>query len=366
MAVIDLQQAVATPPPGHTSNFEHPPNEAALAYTTLALALATVTLFTWFRFLVKLCIMEKLHLEDYLIPFAWIAAIVHIACGFMINQFAPIIHSWDMTMETFGKYLLWYRISSIFYNIAIVIIKVAMLIQVRRIFVPRGSQSKTYYVVHGLIWMNLLYYTIIVFLMVFNCQPIERGWKPWIPGKCIQIGLIAMSTAIVNLIGDLSILFLTQKVIWNLMRVDRRNRIKLSIVFTAGIVPCGFAIMCLYYNDKQMHSTDFTRDSMYMSIACYGEIASGMFVLFLPVVPKFFTHLKTQTGFSSFSRHRTLVSSDGGHGGSRAEAKKKSLFHISYTQKESEERLAINVTSTVSVRSEQLSGREEDIEMAGK
>ncbi|KAL5376014.1 hypothetical protein DPSP01_010746 [Paraphaeosphaeria sporulosa] len=254
-----------------------------------------------------------------------------------------------MTMLTFGKYLLWYRVSSIFYNIAIVLIKVAMLIQVLRIFVPRGSQSKTYYIVHGLIWMNLLYYVIIVFLMLFNCQPFEKAWKPWLSGKCMQIGIIAMSTAVVNLIGDLSILFLTQNVIWNLMRVERRQRLKLSLVFMAGIVPCGFAVMCLYYNDKQMHSTDFTRDSMYMSIACYGEIASGMFVMFLPVVPKFFTHLKTASSFSLLSNKRTLVSEDAGTRGG-VEQKKKSLFHISYTQKESEEKLglSINVTSTIS------------------
>lgn len=111
-----------------------------------------------------------------------------------------------------------------------------MLIQVLRIFVPRGSQSKTYYVVHGLIWMNSVYYVIIVFLMIFNCRPIHKGWNPWVPGKCMEIGIIAMCTAIVNLIGDLSILFLTQKVIWNLMRVERRQRLKLSVVFFAGIM----------------------------------------------------------------------------------------------------------------------------------
>ena len=125
---------------------------------------------------------------------------------------------------------------SIFYNISIVLIKVAMLLQVLRIFVPRGSQSKTYYIVHALIWLNALYYLIIVFLMLFNCRPIRKAWTPWLPGKCMQIGLIAMTTAIVNLIGDLCILFLTQNVIWNLMRVDRRQRMKLSVVFLAGVM----------------------------------------------------------------------------------------------------------------------------------
>jgi hypothetical protein len=115
--------------------------------------------------------------------------------------------------------------------------------------------------------------------------------------------------------------------------------------------------MCLYYNDKQMRSTDFTRDSMYMSIACYGEIASGMFVLFLPVVPKFFTHLKTASSFYLISNKRTLVEEDaGGASRSRGDVKRKSLFHISYTQKESEEKLAISVTSTVIVKSELAQG----------
>lgn len=72
--------------------------------------------------------------------------------------------------------------------------------------------------------------------MIFTCRPINKAWKPWLPGKCLEMGAIAMSTAAVNLVGDLSILFLTQKVIWNLMRVDRKQRIKLSIVFLAGIM----------------------------------------------------------------------------------------------------------------------------------
>lgn len=124
--------------------------------------------------------------------------------------------------------------------------------------------------------------------------------------------------------------------------------------------------MCLYYNDLQMHSTDFTRDSMYMSIACYGEIASGMFVLFLPVVPKFFTHLKTASSFSLLSNRRsqrgTLVSSEQGNVGER----KKSLWHISYTQRVSEERLKINVVSEVSVRSEWRAEEEGELEERGQ
>ncbi|KAF2643651.1 hypothetical protein P280DRAFT_546572 [Massarina eburnea CBS 473.64] len=347
MPAVDLNHPLAPPPLGAVPDFKHPQNEAILAYLTLAVALSSVTLFAWFRFLVKIWIVRTLHVEDYFIPFAWIFAVGHIVCGFMINGFAPIIHSWEMTMHTFGTYLLWYRIGSICYNISIVLIKISMLVQVLRIFVPRGAQSKTYWICHALIWINSLYYFISVFLMIFSCRPLSKAWQPWIEGKCIEIGAVAMTTAAVNLVGDLSILFLTQVKIWNLMRVERKQRIKLSIVFFAALIPCGFAIMCLYYNGKQLNSADFPHDSAYMSIACYGEIASGMFVLFLPMLPRFFTHIKeVTTTFTSTARGKPpkigLAFSDVGaddrnSGAGREVQRKKSLWHISYTERGSDE-----------------------------
>ena len=111
-----------------------------------------------------------------------------------------------------------------------------MLIQVLRVFVPRGSRSKTYWACHALILMNTLFYFIAVFLMIFTCRPISKAWKPWIQGHCMDMGQIVTATAAVNLIGDLAILFLTQVKIWNLIRVEKKQRIKLSVVFCAALV----------------------------------------------------------------------------------------------------------------------------------
>ncbi|PVH95898.1 hypothetical protein DM02DRAFT_136855 [Periconia macrospinosa] len=354
MSILDKPMA---PAPNHiTPDFEHPQDEAALAYIVLAISLATTTLFAWFRLLCKTFIVGQLHVEDYFIPVAWLAAVGHVACGFVINEFAPIIHSWEMTMRIFGKYLLWYKLGSIFYNISIVLIKISMLIQVLRVFVPRGSQSKTYYVCHALIWVNVIYYAITVFTMMFTCRPIQKSWQPWVPGTCMNIGAISMSTAAVNLVGDLCILAVTQVKIWKLMRVERRQRIKLSVVFFAAIIPCAFAIMCLWYNTLSLQGHDFAHTSAYMTIACHGEIASGMFVLFLPMLPRFFTHVKENTTLFSTSRtnlnrrskkqsqstevefsdvtgsrlqrdYEAAQAADAGRVG-----RKKSLWHISYSE----------------------------------
>ncbi|KAF2475353.1 uncharacterized protein BDR25DRAFT_340140 [Lindgomyces ingoldianus] len=314
-AVLDLSKPAALPPPGVTANFANPPNHAIFAYS----------------------VVSTLHLEDYIIPFAWLAAIGHFAVSLVIFDFAPLIHTWDVTLETLSHWLFYFRLSSILYNFSVLLIKFSMLVQVLRVFVPRGSQSKTFYIIHTLIVTNIIFYITLIFSIIFNCTPIEKGWKPWLKGTCLSITNIAMAQAIFNLVSDLMILTITQKVIWEIVRVKKSERIRLSAVFFAGIIPCAFSGMCLYYNNKEKKGVDLTYNAALMSMACYGEIVSGMFVLFLPVLPRFFSHIKVKPLFPSLFRSNTRSGNsqdldfvDVGVGAKRG----RSVWHISYTQKE--------------------------------
>ena len=112
--------------------------------------------------------------------------------------------------------------------------------------------------------------------------------------------------------------------------------------------------MCLIYNRKLSNTNDFTRTSMYMSIACYWEIASGLFVLFLPVVPKFVSDLKKNYSFrtlsSKASKKPSSAFSDGGHeAASGGRGRNKSFNHITYTEKGSEEKFTMTDLTEVSV-----------------
>ncbi|KAF2264979.1 hypothetical protein CC78DRAFT_616364 [Lojkania enalia] len=336
MTTLNLSGPVAPAPPGVSPSFSDPPNEAVLAYSTSTLSLICVTFFTWFRFFVKMHIVGTLHVEDYIIPFAWLAAIGQIVPGYMIYEFAPIIHDWDLPLYKFSKYLLYFRLGAIFYNISILLIKIAMLIQVLRVFVPRGSQSKTYYIVHFLIWSTSLYYVINFFAMVFTCNPIHKAWEPWVEGKCLNMSAIAITTGVINLLGDVTILAVCQRVIWKVVKIDRKQRVQLSAVFLAGIAPCVFSVFCLYYNTLQVvDSHDFLHNSALMSLACYGEIASGMFVLFLPVLPRFFSWFKTRPAWTRLTHSSTaLESGNVGVTEEKKDRKVRSLWHISYTIRE--------------------------------
>jgi hypothetical protein len=98
--------------------------------------------------------------------------------------------------------------------------------------------------------------------------------------------------------------------------------------------PCGFAVLCLIYNVRMMHSSDFVFDATIMGLACYGEITSGFFVLFLPVVPRFFSYTRKRFQRQKRTASRLDFADIGvdGHGDTSQEKYEKSLWHISYTQ----------------------------------
>ncbi|KAF2006026.1 hypothetical protein P154DRAFT_615943 [Amniculicola lignicola CBS 123094] len=354
MSSVDLSQPVAPPPPGVIANFSNPASQSVLAYSCIIVAFATLTFFAWFRFVVKYWIVKTVHIEDYLIPFAWLAAAADFICGFIVYDFAPIIHSWDIQLITYGRFILLLRISACFFNVSILLIKCSMLIQVIRVFVPRGTHSRTYWLLITLIVANILFHTAIAFTLILSCKPITKAWHPWEEGKCLPVGILATTSAVMNLISDLSILCVAQWVVWNVIRTDVSKKLRLSLVFFAGLAPCAFSSLCLYYTWRELHAADFVHDIAIMTLACYGELSSAMFVLFLPVLPRFFSHLKAKHTSYKSSRSSTRldfadIGVDGkggpspcafyakgkewGRKGSVAGEKVKSLWHISYTQR---------------------------------
>lgn len=340
----------AEPPPGLHSNFDHPPGQRAMADALVIVAIGSTTIFAFLRFYTKMFIIGVLHAEDYLIPIAWIAAIGQATCGFLINSVAPLVHSWDLTLYTFGRYLLFLRVGAVCYNISIVLMKVSVLIQILRIFIPNGRLTKAYCAAHALIWSNVIYYTISIFMYILACDPVSKAWKPWLSGKCRNMAVLAISMQVANLVGDLLVLFLAQKIIYDVMRMHQKQRRKLSVLFFAGIVPCSFALLCLVYTSKMVHSYDFSYDSLLMFMACYGELSTGMLVLLLPVLPRFFMHLRT-VSFHSFSSSspRTVAEmfpAQVGHASRKSDApeppnRKPSLWHVSYTEMNREDEVEL-------------------------
>ncbi len=113
--------------------------------------------------------------------------------------------------------------------------KVSILRDWARIFVPRGTRNITFsWICYGMIGINIVYYIAAVFVSSLSCSPHERIWDKTIPGKCIDSKIVLICSASVNVLSDLLILLLPQKVIWDL-RISKKKKIGLSFFFATGL-----------------------------------------------------------------------------------------------------------------------------------
>ncbi|KAK8115471.1 hypothetical protein PG984_011973 [Apiospora sp. TS-2023a] len=161
-------------------------------------------------------------------------------------------------------------------------IKVAILVNWLRTFVPAGQRNAHWWTLQVLIWANVVFYFVMTVSEIFRCWPPQKIWDlGYVGGSChINVEVQHLAISIFNFVSDAAILAMLQTIIWKL-RMSRRQRWGLSLLFVIGV------------------GTD---DAVYymsgVAIWTTWEITCGFLVLAIPAMPKsiavFFRSLSSQ------------------------------------------------------------------------
>jgi hypothetical protein len=127
------------------------------------------------------------------------------------------------------------NIVQILYSPFMIFAKTALLLQIQRIFVPPKQRNSVFWASWTLIVLNFIVYTIIFFAFTFSCNPREKAWNPVLPGKCLDTGVMMISTSVINLLSDASILVLPMRGIWDL-HMSMRKKLGVAGIFTTGLL----------------------------------------------------------------------------------------------------------------------------------
>lgn len=110
-------------------------------------------------------------------------------------------------------------------------IKLSILLQYMKIFVPAGTRNLMYWGIQIVIWLNLAFYSIGTLVEIFACTPREKFWDVTITtGHCIDRNAINVASSAVNSCSDFITLLLPQKAIWDL-QMPLRRKLAISSVF---------------------------------------------------------------------------------------------------------------------------------------
>ncbi|CAH0052153.1 unnamed protein product [Clonostachys solani] len=285
------------PPDGYVSQFDNPPNRntEALAGIIICIFLASFCVITRGTYLIST--RQRLTVGDCLLPdvarttlspqgepvalySAYIALLFWFkeACGFYVHQ-------WDKHIEDLPLVLYVVHNDSVIYEATMASIKIAILLEWLRIFVPTGTRGWFWRISWSLLILVSMYYVGAILTLVFSCIPHEKIWNTTMPGRCSDTSLIFITSASINLVSDVIMLILPQKKIWGL-KLTLQRKFHISLAFSIGLMACACAAVRLQAGLHLYHSEDRTYSIAPIALWCMAEMTCGYLIYSLPCAPK--------------------------------------------------------------------------------
>ncbi|KAK0610051.1 hypothetical protein B0T17DRAFT_545794 [Bombardia bombarda] len=136
------------------------------------------------------------------------------------------------------------------YAVCMIFAKTAILLEWTHIFVPDRQRNAFYWGARGIMALNIALYLAVIITETMSCIPLKVIWTPWLEGDCrVNKKVLDIITAYFNLVVDLIILLLPQRVIWKLSMTGSK-KIGVSVIFSIGILTIVCAIGRVYANHQ--------------------------------------------------------------------------------------------------------------------
>ncbi|CAJ2508336.1 Uu.00g133620.m01.CDS01 [Anthostomella pinea] len=302
-----LDGPALAPPAGITSNFDNPVLHNTEARIVLGICLAISSILFLIRMYGTWFVVKKPRLSDYVIIPTYILFVAFVAIVDAEVKLGYFVHQWDIRLRDLSPIVYLYLNSISLYAVTLMLIKAAILLEWLHIFVPTGTRNYFFWIGYSLLWINIAFYSAAIIVLNLTCFPREKYWNRLLPGKCTDDRPLDISSAIINFLVDLGILFLPQKVIWNL-NMSSKKRIGVSAIFSLGVIAVATAGYRTVFTIVKSTSKDITWDYSLVGLLLAVEITCGFVVFCLPVcpkalsatgLPKLYSRLKSLSGKSS-------------------------------------------------------------------
>ncbi|ORX94598.1 hypothetical protein BCR34DRAFT_499162 [Clohesyomyces aquaticus] len=277
-------------PTGVLSNFEHPPNGNDIGIAVVIFSGIFCSFIVSLRLYSRVLYHKEVVVEDGIILLALgaLGAYLFCVCKIMIHP-GIFVHLWDIRVRDLPRSLYYLNVGSIVYGNVIMLLKIAILLEWKRIFVPLRLKNGFWWTCNITLVVNVLFYVACTIVEIFGCNPRRKSWEPTVPGTCLNIATVNIVAASINFVSDLIILFLPQKIIWNLQMTNGR-KLAIGALFAMGVLACIAAGFRLHSSTRFATSTDVLYSATDMGLWCLAEMVCGFIVICFTALPKLVKH----------------------------------------------------------------------------
>jgi hypothetical protein len=145
--------------------------------------------------------------------------------------------------------------------------------------------------IHAILALNVLYYTIILFVKAFVCVPASAYWtslgKP--SDQCLNRFAVIVADSVISVISDIAILVLPIVLTWPL-QMAVRLKVKVMALLGLGGLAVGFSLYRLVLVISHRNSPDQTIVFMKVLLSGNAEGGIGLICACLPTLSRYISH----------------------------------------------------------------------------
>ncbi|KAF2736980.1 hypothetical protein EJ04DRAFT_550958 [Polyplosphaeria fusca] len=231
--------------------------------------------------------------------------------GLELDEFFLLIKEDPKNIDKLSNYFVSVYIAYAFVLTSIYCIKMSILMFYRRIFLVTTGYKQISLI---LILLSTALFISSQIAELLICQPIEAYWNRLKPGKCLNFGVLYLSTGIIDLLLDIAILALPIRMALKL-HLPLRTRFAVAGIFALG----GFVVIAQIFRLSYVynpHSANIKlhEGSLWTNIHEATAIVGACLPLYKPVwapVAEFISRYAGSIKFkiSSGSRHKAKMGS---------------------------------------------------------
>jgi len=245
----------------------------------------------------------RLWWDDWTALIALLCLTITLGCGVASVELGFGLHFWHVEPGNSKPILQLFYITQVFYLVKHIAAKISICAMYLRILVDRWSRITIIGLIASLIIQTLLF----LFLVVFQCTPVQSIWDRSIPGFCLNIQAIGYAGAAFTITYDFIFIVLPLPQLLKL-NIALRKKLVLAFLLTLGSVACVASMVRLKFLVTFSHTFDATWDNVEILIWSTLEINLVMICGSLPALRPLLTKVReTMRSFGRWEHNESVA-----------------------------------------------------------
>lgn len=140
------------------------------------------------------------------------------------------MHHADDPVAEYKKYVETFQDLQMVARTSMFFAKLSILLLYIRLFFPKGvTRSSLWWVIHVVVWLNLLYTVGLILAIALQCVPYHKPYGT----TCINQYMVLISASIINIISDVLVLVIPMVSLWRL-QMSRKRKWAVWALFAFG------------------------------------------------------------------------------------------------------------------------------------